>query len=152
MRNLTNHHEGDDGHQEAVLHLTLDGLLPANQVLAVKPSMRTVTLLAAFSSEEAHIIEQQHFSPNGMRVLVPLLQAYPHYCPYEILLASLFTYTPEEARDQLQGHWDSTIRPVRRAMNSLVPGLRTFGLQVRSIRSGGYLIEALSARRAGRKP
>src|SRR5258706_2967337 len=152
MRNLTNQHEGDDGHQEAVLHLTLDGLLPANQVLAVNPSMRTATLFASTADEEAHIIAQQHFSPNGMRVLVPLLQAYPHYCPYEGLLASLFSYTSEQARDQLQGHWDSTIRPVRRAMNSLVPGLRAFGLQVRSIRSGGYLIEALSARRAGRKP
>jgi len=138
-----NQHEGDDGHQEAV---------PANQVLAVTPSMRTVTLLAAFSSEEAHILAQQHFSPNGMRVLVPLLQSYPHYCPYEVLLASLFSHTPDEAREQLQGDWDSIIRPVRRAMNSLVPGLRAFGLQVRSIRSAGYLIEALSARRAGRKP
>jgi hypothetical protein len=146
MRNLTNQHEGDDGHQEAVLHLTLDGLLPANQVLAVKPSLRTVTLFTSTADEETHILEQQHFSPNGMCVLVPLLEAYPHYCPYEVLLAHLFSQTPDQARAQLRSDWNSAIRPVRRAMNSLVPGLRAFGLQVRSIRSGGYLIEALSTR------
>jgi len=145
-------HEHQEGDQGTLLHLTLDGLLPANQILAVNPSMRTATLLTSTPDEEAHILAQQHFSPNGMRVLVPLLQAYPHYCPYEVLLASLFSYTPDEARVQLQGHWDSTIRPVRRAMNSLVPGLRAFGLQVRSIRSGGYLIEALSARKLRHKP
>lgn len=137
------HQEGDD-HPEVVLHLSLDGLLPANQVLAVKPSLQTVTLLASTADEEPHILEQQHFSPNGMCVLVPLLEAYPHYCPYEVLLARLFSQTPEQARTQMRSDWNSAIRPVRRAMNSLVPGLRTFGLQVRSIRSAGYLIEALS--------
>lgn len=145
-------HEHQEGDQGTLLHLSLDGLLPANQILAVNPSMCTVTLLASTPDEDAHILAQQHFSPNGMRVLVPLLEAYPHYCPYEVLLASLFSYTSDEARDHLQGHWDSTIRPVRRAMNSLVPGLRAFGLQVHSIRSTGYLIEALSASRAERKP
>jgi hypothetical protein len=144
-------HEHQEGGQGTVLHLSLDGLLPANQILAVNPSMRTVTLLASTPDEDAHILAQQHFSPNSMSVLVPLLQSYPHYCPYEILLASLFSHTPDEAREQLQGHWDSTIRPVRRAMNSLVPGLRAFGLQVRSIRSAGYLIEALSVRKAGHR-
>lgn len=152
MRNSTNEHHEGEGPQEALLHLTLDGLLPANQVLAVNPSMRTATLFASTADEDAYILAQHHFSPNGMRVLVPLLQAYPHYCPYEVLLASLFSYTPDEARVQLQDHWDSTIRPVRRAMNSLVPGLRAFGLQVHSIRSTGYLIEALSARKAERRP
>jgi hypothetical protein len=152
MTHPKHEHPRGEGYQEVVLHLSLDGLLPANQVLAVKPSLRTVTLMAITADEEAHLLEQQHFSPNGMRVLVPLLQAYPHYCPYEVLLASLFSYTPQQARDHLQGHWDSTIRPVRRAMNSLVPGLRAFGLQVHSIRSTGYLIEALSPRKAERKP
>ena len=145
------HSEGE-GPQEVVLHLSLDGLLPANQVLAIKPSLRTVTLFATTADEEAHLLEQQQFSPNGMCVLVPLLEAYPHYCPYEVLLASLFSQTPEQSRVQMQSDWNSTIRPVRRAMNSLVPGLRTFGLQVRSIRSAGYLIEALSNSRPGRTP
>lgn len=129
-----------------VLHLSLDGLLPANQVLAVKPSLQTVTLLASTADEEPHILEQQHFSPNGMCVLVPLLEAYPHYCPYEVLLARLFSLTHEQARAQMHSDWNSAIRPVRRAINSLGPGLRAFGLRVRSIRSGGYLIEALSSR------
>jgi hypothetical protein len=152
MTHSKHEHPGGVDHPQVVLHLSLDGLLPANQVLAVKSSLQTVTLLAITADEEPHILEQQHFSPNGMCVLVPLLEAYPHYCPYEVLLASLFSQTPEQSRAQMQSDWNSTIRPVRRAMNSLVPGLRTFGLQVRSIRSAGYLIEALSTSRPGRTP
>jgi hypothetical protein len=146
MTNPKHEYPGGEGHQEVVLHLSLDGLLPANQVLAVKPSLQTVTLLATTADEEAHLLEQQHFSPNGMCVLVPLFEAYPHYCPYEVLLARLFSQTLDQARAQLRSDWNSAIRPVRRAMNSLGPGLRAFGLRVRSIRSGGYLIEALSTR------
>src|SRR5258706_11228989 len=104
MRNSTNEHHEGEGPKEAVLHLALDGLLPANQVLAVNPSMRTATLFASTVDEEAHIIAQQHFSPNGMHVLIPLLETYPHYYPYKILLTNLFSHTPNEAREQLQDH------------------------------------------------
>ncbi len=97
---------------------------------------------------ENQILAQQHFSPNGMRVLVPLLQSYPHYCPYEVLLASLFSLSLDEARKQLQDFWDIAIRPVRRAISSLIAGLRALGLQVRSLRGAGSQVEALSRGRA----
>src|SRR6266567_8089146 len=69
MRNSAHETPDGEGHQEALLHLTLDGLLPANQTLVVNPSIRTATLFSHAPDGEAHIVAQQHFSPNGMRVL-----------------------------------------------------------------------------------
>jgi hypothetical protein len=83
-----------------------------------------------------------------MLVLVPLLQAYPHYCPYEVLHASLSSLSLDEARQQLHDIRHIAIRPVRRAINSLIAGLRALGLQVHSIRNAGYLVEARSRGRA----
>jgi hypothetical protein len=53
--------------------------------------MRTATLLFAPPDGEAQVLSQQRFTPNGMRVLFPLLQAYPRHCPYDVLVASLFS-------------------------------------------------------------
>ncbi len=148
MRNSAYEAQDGDNQRDAVLHLTLEGLLPANRTLVVNPSMRAATLISQTPEGEAQIVAQQHFSPNGMRILVPLLQAYPHYCPYEVLLASLFSLSLEEARRQLQDMRDIAIRPVRRAINNLTAGLRALGLQVRSLHSAGYLVAARSRGRA----
>jgi len=148
MRNAAHEAQDGDRHRELLLHLTLDGLLPANQTLVVNPSIRTATLLSLTPEGETQIVAQEHFSPNGMLVLVPMLQAYPHYCPYEVLLASLSSLSLDDALKQLQDIHDIAIRPVRRAINSLIAGLHDLGLQVRSIRNAGYLVEARSRRRA----
>ena len=128
---------------EELIHLTLAGLLPAEQTLVVNPLMRTATLFRSDADGRAHIVRQQQFSPNGVRVLVPLLQSYPHYCPYEVLLASLFPLSLEECRKQLQEAWETAIRPVRRAVGSIIARLRSFGFTVYSIRGAGYLLKAL---------
>ena len=141
MGNFAHEAQDGEGQGEGLLRLTLDGLLATNQTLVVNPSMRAVTLISYTPDGEAHIAQQQ-FSPNGMRVLIPLLQAYPHYCPYDVLLASLCSLSLDEARRQLRDMWVIAIRQVRRAINSLKAGLRALGLQVRTILSAGYLVEA----------
>jgi hypothetical protein len=148
MSNSAHEAQDDDGRQEGLLDMTLEGLFPANQTLMVNPAKRTVILLSHTPGRKPQIVAQHQFSPNGMRVLVPLLQAYPHYCPYDVLLASLGSMSLDEARRQMQDFWEIAIRPVRRAINSLKGGLRDFGLQVRSIWSAGYLVEARAAKRA----
>ena len=147
MKNSANETQAGEGHHEALLHLTLEGLLPANQELVVNPAMRTVALLSYAPGGKAEIVEQQHFSPNGMRVLIPLLQAYPKYCLHEVLLASLFSLSLDEAYQQMQEMRSLTIRSVRRAIGSLPARLRAFGWQVRSIRGAGYLLEPLTRTR-----
>jgi DNA-binding winged helix-turn-helix (wHTH) protein len=93
-------------------------------------------------------VEQKRFSPNGMLVLVPLLQAYPKYCHHEVLIASLFSLPLDEAYQQMREMPSLSIRALRRAISSLPTRLRAFGWRVRSIRGAGYLIEALPAEQA----
>jgi hypothetical protein len=133
----------DRAPQEELLRLPLAGLLPANQTLVLNRSMRTATLLASSPEGEAQMLTQQRFTPNGMRVLLPLLEAYPQYCPYEVLVANLFSLPIEQARTLLHDSWEVTLRPVRRAIGSTMPGLRALGLSVRSLHKAGYVLEAL---------
>jgi len=147
MRNSVHEAQDGEGFQEGLLDLTLEGLFPANQTLVVNPAKRTATLFSHTPGRKPKIVAQHQFSPNGMRVLVPLLQAYPHYCPYDVLLASLGSMSLDDARRQMQDMWAIAIRPVRRTITGLKGGLRDFGLQVRSIWSAGYLVEARSAKR-----
>ena len=133
-----------EGQPPALLHLSLSGLLLPHQKLVINPSIRTATLFSDTPEGQAHIVAQQQFSPNGMRVLIPLLTAYPTYCPYETLLAALFSLTLDEARRQLREFRVSALRSIRRAVGSLVSGLHAFGLRVRSVRSTGYLVEAIA--------
>jgi len=126
--------------------MTLEGLIPPNQILVLNVNLRTATLLYNALESNQTIVQQQHFSPNGMRVLVPLLEAYPRYCLHEVLFASLFSLPLEEAERQMREMRSLTIRSVRRAVASLPTRLRAFGWQVRSIRVAGYLIEPIPAR------
>ena len=143
MKKTASHNQDGEGHQEALLHLTLEDLIPANQILVLNRSLRTATLFYNAPEGNQTMVEQQHFSPNGMRVLVPLLQAYPKYCLHEVLFASLYSLPVDEAYQQMREMHELTIRSVRRAVSSLHARLRAFGWQVRSIHGIGYLIEAI---------
>jgi hypothetical protein len=151
MKNSAYEAQDGEGHavtsdnQKALLHLTLEGLIPSNQELVLNLALRTATLLYNAPDGKPTMVEQQHFSPNGMRVLVPLLQAYPKYCLHEVLLASLYSLPLDEAYQQMREMRALTIRSVRRAISSLPAKLHAFGWQVRSIRGAGYLIEAIPA-------
>ena len=143
MNPPANGHHQQEGQPGSLLHLPLTGLLQDNQKLVINPSARTAILFAQTSPGEADVVTVQQFSPNGMRVLIPLLQAYPNYCPYETLLVALFSLTLEEARQQLREIRGIVLRSVRRAIGSLATALGAFGLRVRSVRSTGYLVEAI---------
>ena len=141
-------HAVTSDHQKALLHLTLEGLIPANHEFVLNLALHTATLLDNTPEGKQTMVEQQKFSPNGMLVLVPLLQAYPKYCHHEDLIASLFSLPLDEAYQQMREMPSLSIRALRRAISSLPTRLRAFGWRVRSIRGAGYLIEALPAEQA----
>ena len=143
MKKSASHHQDGEYDQEGLLQLTLEGLIAPNQLLVLNLALRTATLFYNAPEGNQTIVEQQHFSPNGMRVLVPLLRAYPKYCLHEVLFANLVSLPLEEAYQQMREMRALTIRSVRRAVASLPSRLRAFGWQVRSIRGAGYLIEAI---------
>ena len=129
---------------EHLLHFSLPGLLKDHQTLVVNPARRTAMLFWNDTDGEVRIAMHQHFSPNGMRVLLPLLQAYPKPCPYDVLLASLKPFSREEGHELLHDSWEPSIRPLRRAVGSILHGLHAFGVTVYSLRGLGYQLIPLS--------
>ena len=132
-----------------ISHFTLAGLLPEGQVLALSKATRTLSLL-----EEGQLKADQQFSVNEMRILLPILPAFPHYCPYEVLLAHIASQNVSDhaihlcrqrlydARDQ--GSWQQELRPIRRALSSLRSKLHCFGLEISNIRERGCSLTSLT--------
>jgi len=85
------------------------------------------------------------------------LQMYPHYCPYEVLLASFNCGNTSEAtvdrfrlrlqEAQFAGVWDYEMRPVRNILSRTRFKLRDFGIEISSILETGYLLIYLPARK-----
>jgi len=136
--------QSKDKMDEALLYFSLPGLLKDNQTLMVNPARRSVTLFWNDADGGVRVATQQQFTPNGMRVLLPLLQAYPSFCSYDVLLASLFPLSRKEGPGLLRTSWEPSIRPLRRAIGSMLPGLSACGITVYSLRGLGYQLSRLS--------
>lgn len=147
---------------EAIMHFELANLLPEGQTLAFNTRLGTLALLAqdADSSHPALLTEQQ-FNSSEVSVLLPLLQNHPHYCPYEVMLASFNTgntsdVSVERYRLRLQeaqfaGVWDYEMRPVRNILSRARFKLRDFGIEISSILETGYILISLPMRKIQRE-
>ncbi|GAC1466023.1 MAG: hypothetical protein PVS3B1_12600 [Ktedonobacteraceae bacterium] len=140
-----------DNDQVNIAHFPLRGLLLEGQLLALHSTTRSLSLLA----EGPELLEQQQFSDSEFRVLKAVLQAFPYYCPYEVLLASITTHsintsTVNHSRRKLQeaqsqGEWRQELRPIRRAISSLRTKLHTFQLEISIVREGGCSLTRLTS-------
>ena len=136
---------------EAIMHFEMPDLLPQGQTLALNSKLGTLALLTS-DPDTVHpiLLAEQQFSSSELSVLVPLLQIYPHYCPYEVLLASFNTGNTDEANvarfrlrlqeAQYAGVWDYEMRPVRNILSRTRFNLRDFGIEISSILETGYLL------------
>ncbi len=143
---------------EEIMHFALEELLPAGHTLALNATLGTLALLAnePGSAYPSLLVEQQ-FTGSELSVLVPLLRSYPHYCPYEVLLASFNCGKVTEAmidryRERLQeaqqaGVWDYEMRPVRNVLSRTRLKLRAFSIEVSSILETGYVLMYLPRRK-----
>ncbi|HEX6483445.1 MAG TPA: hypothetical protein VF043_31755 [Ktedonobacteraceae bacterium] len=132
-------------HKEAtnISHSSPEGLLPIDQTLVINLETRTISLL----SDGPTLIVEQQLSINELHLLVPILESFPHYCPYEVLLSHLITKVVTEAsiercRQHLReaqdcGRWEQELRPVRRALSSLRNKLYRLDLGISNIRERG---------------
>lgn len=143
---------------EAIMHLEMAGLLPEGQTLALNTRLGTLALLTNDpATSHPTLLAEQQFSSSEMSVLVPLLQSHPHYCPYEVLLASFNCGKTDEAtvdrfrlrlqEAQFAGVWDYEMRPVRNILSRARFKLRDFGIEISSILETGYLLIYLPARK-----
>src|SRR5215831_2777649 len=73
--------------ERRIMHFSPQGFFPPGQTLAINLEAHTITLL----SDGPTVIVEQKLSVNEMYLFVPILDYFPHYCPYEVLLAYLAT-------------------------------------------------------------
>jgi hypothetical protein len=99
-------------------------------------------------SEQVHgLVAQQLFSDQELFAMVALLEAWPHYTSYEVLLSALGDKTVEQARQlvhqALEGkNLDHTLNPLRNLLARCRPRLHDFKMDVASIRGIGYQLVA----------
>ncbi len=134
---------------EEVLHFSLQGLLPTGHTLAMNTTLGTLSHLVC-KQDRPHMLMEQQFTTSEICVLLPLLEAYPYYCPYEVLLASFNSGRISEnavarSRKRLQeaqeaGIWDQEMRPVRNVLSRTRLKTRSFGIEISSILETGYIL------------
>jgi len=93
---------------------------------------------------------QQQFTSSELSLLRPLLELYPHYCPYEVMFASFYNGTitdemVEQYRQRLYEAleadiWDQQLRPIRNVLSRTRIKLRPFGIDISSILETGYIL------------
>ncbi|HZU68797.1 MAG TPA: hypothetical protein VFA09_16080 [Ktedonobacteraceae bacterium] len=86
-----------------------------------------------------------------------MVESYPHYCPYEVLLARLAGGSSSDeqavarARQQLyeaydEGRGEVLLRPLRNVLSRVRLKLHVLGLDVVAMVETGYLLRAVKAR------
>lgn len=134
---------------DEVVHFSLQGLLQPGHTLALNTTLGTLSHLTCKDDCPLMLMEQQ-FTTSEICVLLPLLEAYPYYSPYEVLLASFNSGRVTDAaiarsRKRLQeaqeaGVWDQEMRPVRNVLSRTRLKTRAFGIEISSILETGYIL------------
>jgi hypothetical protein len=143
---------------EEITHYILDELLPAGQVLALNSPLGTLSLILPDpQTPYPRMKAEQQFTMSELSLLLPLLNSHPHYCPYEVMLASfdhrlVTEATVDRCRNklheaQLEGVWDHVMRPVRNVLSRTRIKMHVFDLEISSILETGYCLMVLPERR-----
>ena len=143
---------------EEILHFSLEDLLAVGHTLALNVSLGTLSLLTHSPDDPyPRMLAEQQFTTSELCVLMPLLKSYPHYCPYEVVLASFTNGNVTESaiqrcrqrlhEAQLEGVWDQEMRPVRNVLSRARLKMRSFGIEISSILETGYVLMHLSERK-----
>jgi hypothetical protein len=132
--------------EDPIVYFSLPSLVQRSHRLIVHKELRTLSLISD-DSNGPNLVQQEILSDNELQTIIPILNVFPHYCPYEVLLASIISRTTVESivgdwRFRLleahdKGTWQQEIRPLRRALSSLRRKLYSFGLEISTIREKG---------------
>lgn len=135
--------------RDHILHFSLQGALQEGHSLALNTNFGTFSYMAC-EDNQPRLLMQEQFTSTEMSVLLPLLDMFPYYCPYEVMYASFYNgKVTEKAVDrcrrrlieaQAEGIWDQEMRPVRGALSRARLKLRPFGIDISSILATGYIL------------
>jgi len=134
---------------DEIVHFSLQGLLPSGHILALNTSLGTLSQLS-HNTDGPRLIAEQQFTNSEICILKPLLESHPHFCPYEVLLASFNSTNVTEStiarcrqrlhEAQKQGVWDQEMRPVRNVLSRTRLKMHSFRLDIFSILETGYVL------------
>ncbi|HLZ55748.1 MAG TPA: hypothetical protein VKR06_02275 [Ktedonosporobacter sp.] len=134
---------------DQILHFSLQSALPEGHVLALNTAFGSLSYIAGEDGMPRLVLQEQ-FTSTEMSVLLPLLEMFPYYCPYEVMYASFYSGSMSErtvlrCRQRLQdaqeaGVWDQEMRPVRGALSRTRLKVRAFGIDISSILATGYIL------------
>ena len=132
-----------------MLYFSLDGTLPAGNTLVLNTRLGTLSYLSR-GIDRPRLEMQQQFTSSELSLLRPLLELYPHYCPYEVMFASFYNGAitdemVEQYRQRLYEAleadiWDQQLRPIRNVLSRTRIKLRPFGIDISSILETGYIL------------
>jgi hypothetical protein len=136
---------------DKILHFSLQDSLPTGHTLALNIAFGTLSYLICDESRIPRLVRQEQFTNTEMSMLLPLLELFPYYCPYEVLYASFYANGKaseeqvERARQHLdeaqeEGTWEQEMRPVRCALSRARIKIRSFGIDISSILATGYIL------------
>ncbi len=137
---------------DTILHFSLQDALPEGHMFALNTALGTFSYLSV-NDGIPQLKGQQQFTRGEMSMLLPLLESYPYYCPYEVLFASFYNNdTSEELVEQCRNHlqkavndsvWDQEMRPVRTLLSRTRFKARALGIDILSILETGYILRFL---------
>jgi hypothetical protein len=132
-----------------ILYFAPGGLLPAGHTLVLNRALGTLSYLTK-GADRPRLVMQQQFTSSELSLLLPLLELFPDYCPYEVMFASFYNgtitdETVELCRQRLyealeKGTWDQQLRPLRNVLSRTRMKLRPFGFEISSILETGYML------------
>ena len=125
----------------------LPKLLPEGHVLVLNthPYSLSTFVLTQLSAEAYGLVAQEVLTELEMYVLLALLEAYPQYCPYEVLRAAITDEMVSQARTTVhraieRKTLDRSMKPIRNILSRCRAKLHTFGIDIRSIHAEGYIL------------
>ena len=128
----------------------LPRVLPEGHVLVLNTHAYSLStyVLTELSVEGHGLVAQEVLTELEMYVVLALLEAYPHYCPYEVLRAAITDEVLSRARTSVHRAVEHktlnrSMKPIRNILSRCRAKLHTFGIDVRSIHAEGYILTAL---------
>ena len=128
----------------------LPRVLPEGHVLVLNTHAYSLStyVLTELSAGVHGLVAQEVVTELEMYVLLALLEAYPQYCPYEVLRAAITDEVVSHARITVHEAVEHrtlnrSMKPIRNILSRCRAKLQAFGIDIRSIHAEGYILTAL---------
>lgn len=147
--------------EDPIHHFSLAGLIGDDEAFAVDYQYGYISYLTTHDGR-GHVKTGMQLTGQEIRVLVPLLSAFPYYCPYEVLHSAYDTGRVDDmsvhrSRLALQDaaqhdYWDREFRGVRGTISRVRQKISVFDLDIGSIIQTGYQLQKLGQKLSQKSP